>query len=102
MITRFIIFDLSFALAKGANCLSLNDQTERVQEENYKYYGFMSSKRVMKVKSTVPQVGTREWLIDPSSWYDFMRCNAPITFTEQAGSWWVFKYPDVEHVLTQF
>lgn len=62
----------------------------------------MSDKRVMKVKSSVPQVGTREWLVDPSSWYDFMRRNAPITFTEQTGSWWVFKYPDVEHVLTQF
>ena len=56
----------------------------------------------MNAKKSVPQVGTREWLLDPSPWYDFMRHNAPITFTEQVGSWWVFKYSDVENVLTQF
>ncbi|MCL5068894.1 MAG: cytochrome P450 [Thaumarchaeota archaeon] len=31
-----------------------------------------------------------------------MRHNAPVTYIEEAGSWWVFKYPDVENVLTQF
>ena len=31
-----------------------------------------------------------------------MRNNSPITFAEQAGSWWVFKYSDVATVLTKF
>ena len=56
----------------------------------------------MSSMSAAAQVGTREWLLDPSSWYDFMRRNAPVTFTERVGSWWVFKYADVQNVLTQF
>lgn len=56
----------------------------------------------MNTRQSVPQVGTREWLLDPLPWYDFMRPKSPITFAEQAGSWWVFKYSDVENVLTNF
>ena len=40
--------------------------------------------------------------MDPAPWYDYMRQNAPVTFAERVGSWWIFKYPDVETVLTKF
>jgi cytochrome P450 len=53
-------------------------------------------------KTTIPQVGSGEWLLDPAPWYDYMRQNAPVTFAERAGSWWVFRYSDVETVLTRF
>lgn len=53
-------------------------------------------------KSKIPQVGTREWLLDPSPWYNYMRQNSPIFFAEQAGSFWVFKYQDAENVLKTF
>ena len=56
----------------------------------------------MSQRTSIPQVGTREWLLDPSQWYGFMRHNSPIIFKEQADSWWVFKYSDVENVLTKF
>ena len=56
----------------------------------------------MSQRTSIPQVGTRQWLLDPSPWYDYMRHNSPVTFIQQTGSWWVFRYSDVENVLTQF
>jgi cytochrome P450 len=50
----------------------------------------------------IPDVGTSEWLLDPSPWYNYMRRNSPIFFAKQAGSFWVFKYSDVENVLKTF
>lgn len=71
-------------------------------KENCIYAAADFVKSAMSAGPRIPQVGTREWLLDPAPWYDFMRRNAPINFTEQAGSWWVFKYSDVENVLTKF
>ena len=53
-------------------------------------------------ESSVPQFGSDAWFLDASSWYDLMLRSAPIFFEKGSGTWNVFRYEDVERVLTQF
>ena len=53
-------------------------------------------------ESEVLQFGSDAWFLDPSPWYDFMLKSAPIFFEKGSGTWNVFKFSDVERVLTQF
>src|SRR5258707_10032818 len=38
--------------------------------------------------------------LNPFPWFQQMRARTPITYDERFGSWNVFKYSDVQHVLT--
>ncbi len=53
-------------------------------------------------ESEVPQFGSDAWFRDPSPWYNLMLRSAPIFFEKGSGTWNVFRYDDVERVLTQF
>ena len=53
-------------------------------------------------EAQIPQFGSDEWFLDPSPWYNFMRHSMPIFFEKGSNTWNVFKYADVERVLTQF
>jgi cytochrome P450 len=44
-----------------------------------------------------PEIDIR---LNPFPWFRSMRQNAPVTFNEQYGSWSVFKYDDVQRVLS--
>jgi cytochrome P450 len=50
----------------------------------------------------VPQFGSDAWFLDASPWYDLMLRSAPIFFEKGSSTWNVFRYEDVERVLTQF
>lgn len=50
----------------------------------------------------VPRFGSDAWFLDPSPWYDWMLRSTPIFFEEGNETWNVFRYEDVERVLTQF
>jgi cytochrome P450 len=50
----------------------------------------------------VPQFGSDAWFLDASPWYDKMLRSVPIFFERGSGTWNVFRYEDVERVLTQF
>ncbi|HLG75444.1 MAG TPA: cytochrome P450, partial [Ktedonobacteraceae bacterium] len=41
-----------------------------------------------------------DFRLNPFPWFRSMRQNAPVTFNEQYGSWSVFKYDDVQRVLS--
>lgn len=53
-------------------------------------------------EAQVPQFGSDEWFLDPSPWYHMMLQRAPIFFEKGSNTWNVFRYADVERVLTQF
>lgn len=53
-------------------------------------------------ESQVPKFGSDRWYLDASLWYDMMRHKAPVFFSKDQSTWHVFRYADVERVLTQF
>jgi cytochrome P450 len=56
----------------------------------------------MAANANVPKFGSDRWFLDASPWYDLMRHYEPVFHDSSGGSWHVFKYADVERVLTQF
>ena len=45
---------------------------------------------------------TDEYRLNPFPWYRQMRKNEPVTFHQEYESWSVFRYNDVQHVLTDY
>ncbi len=45
---------------------------------------------------------TPEEELDPFPWYRAMRAEAPVGYNEQTGMWRVFRYADVQRVLSEF
>jgi cytochrome P450 len=50
----------------------------------------------------IPLPGSKEWFLDASPWYKVMRKSAPVFHDKDEGTWHVFRYSNVERVLTQF
>jgi cytochrome P450 len=45
---------------------------------------------------------TPEEELDPFPWYSAMRADEPVSYNEQTGMWRVFRYPDVQRVLSEY
>src|SRR2546429_1293376 len=43
-----------------------------------------------------------QWLLHPFSWYRTMRENNPVFRNEEYGSWGIFRYEDIERVLSDY
>jgi cytochrome P450 len=44
----------------------------------------------------------KQWLLDPSPWYAYMRQNCPVLYDPISQNIHLFRYNDCDHVLTQF